>query len=291
MSPVTHIRRDDAQRIHAQLVAALGTETNPAQWMLFMRTVREHLPDVLSRGRPTRAAIEKSAIGALGFASWREMCETSTDRRGLGLPWSQWRQWSRAWAVVQSHPGLEGEPLTAAQVNKLAADAQAADEPVPDTQAEIQAFQERQAERRAAARESTQAGLREQVAALEVALEASDNAGRSEFEAACELRDRLDAALSDQYQTARQHYQMERDLRDRLDRAEAARAAAEQAQFAAQAERQAALLDLRALQERFETAQQDAVERFDQQDRELEQLRRYRNRGFWSRLLGLFSGT
>ncbi|MCA1789343.1 MAG: hypothetical protein LC667_05640, partial [Thioalkalivibrio sp.] len=41
------------RRVRDALVAALGTETVPNQWMHFMRTVREHLPDVLSRGRPS----------------------------------------------------------------------------------------------------------------------------------------------------------------------------------------------------------------------------------------------
>ena len=42
-----------ARNAHAELLAALGTEANPAQWMAFMQAVTRLLPDVLSAGRPT----------------------------------------------------------------------------------------------------------------------------------------------------------------------------------------------------------------------------------------------
>ncbi|MDR5900456.1 hypothetical protein QC823_15945 [Halomonas vilamensis] len=173
MQPVTHIRSDEARHIHATLVAALGTESVPNQWMVFMRTVREQLPDVLSKGRPSKKAIESSPIGALGFSTWHKMCEAPIEEGGLGLPWSTWRQWSRAWAVVQRYPALESAPLTAAEVNKLAADTQAAGEDMPTDIRGIEAFQERQKERREAARQETHVKLKERLAALEDDLAAS----------------------------------------------------------------------------------------------------------------------
>lgn len=264
MQHVTHIRSDEARRVHAALVDALGSETNPAQWMTFMRTVREQLPAVLSRGRPTKAAIERSPIGALGFNTWREMCEAPVEQRGLGLPWSTWRQWSRAWSVVQQHPRLENAPLTAAEVNRLHSEAKAADEPMPDDMAAVEAFQERQTERKKAAREETQTALKQRVEALEADLAASRE------EAA-----RTNGAVA--------------ELREMLDSAQSALAEAEQ-------ERRQALLDLRSLQRTYEETvnsmrqSHEYANRLLKHNQEIQQaLDEYRNRGFWQRLQDVFS--
>lgn len=271
MQRITHIRSDEARRVHAALVAALGTETNPAQWMTFMRTVREHLPDVLSRGRPSKAAIESSPIGALGFSSWRAMCEAPVEDGGLGLPWSQWRQWSRAWAVVQQHPALNGAPLTAAQVNRLYAEAQSADEPMPGDMAAIEAFQARQAERKQAAREETQTALKQRVEALEADLAASREAQARTEGVVAELREQLAAAQGQQAQEA-------------------------EARRSAEEERQQALTDLRALQQAHEQlqgslAQADGTNRqLQQANRQLqEELDEYRHRSLLGRILAVFS--
>ena len=173
MAAITHIRSDEARRIHAALVDALGTETNPAQWMCFMRTVRDQLPDVLSRGRPSKAAIHASPIGALGFTTWREMAEAPIDEGGLSLPWSTWRQWSRAWTLVQEHPGLEDTSLTAAEVNRLATEAKAANEQMPADKTAVEAFKKRQEERKAIARAETTAALKSRLEALQADLEVS----------------------------------------------------------------------------------------------------------------------
>lgn len=173
MAAITHIRSDEARQVHAALVDALGTETNPAQWMHFMRTVRDQLPDVLSRGRPSKAAIQASPIGALGFTTWREMAEAPIDQGGLSLPWSTWRQWSRAWSVIQEHPNLENAPLTAAEVNRLFTEAQSAGEPMPDDIRGIEAFKERQKAKKEAARTETHTAMKERLAALETDLRVS----------------------------------------------------------------------------------------------------------------------
>ena len=271
MQRITHIRSDEARRVHAALVAALGTETNPAQWMTFMRTVREHLPDVLSRGRPSKAAIESSPIGALGFSSWRAMCEAPVEDGGLGLPWSQWRQWSRAWAVIQQHPALDGAPLTAAQVNRLHSEAQSADEPMPANMDEIEAFQARQAERKAAARAETQAAMQERLEALEADIAASREEAAHTAGVVAELREQLAAAQAQQAEETE------------------ARRSAEQ-------ERQQALQDLRALQQAHEELQ-GSLAQADETNRRLQQvshqlrqeLDEYRNRSLLGRILAVFS--
>jgi len=271
MQRITHIRSDEARRVHAELVAALGTETNPAQWMVFMRTVREQLPAVLSKGRPTKAAIDGSPIGALGFSSWRAMCEAPVDQGGLGLPWSTWRQWSRAWAVVQQHPGLQGAPLTAAQVNRLHSESQSADEPMPADMEEVEGFQERQAERKAAARANTQAAMKDQVEALEGQLTASREELARTTGAVDTLREQLAAAQSQQAQEVE------------------ARRSAEQ-------ERQQALQDLRALQQAHEELQgslaqaDETARRLQRENQQLRhELAEHRDRSLLGRIWAVFS--
>lgn len=191
MQPVTHIRSDEARRVHASLVAALGTETVPNQWMLFMAAVREQLPAVLSRGRPSKKDIETSPIGALGFSTWRDMCEAPVDEGGLNLPWSTWRQWSRAWAIVQQHPNLEGVSLTAAEINRLATEAKATDEPMPTDKAAVEAFRKRQNERKAIARAETHTALKSRLDALQNDLETAKKEASQTSGVITELRRQL----------------------------------------------------------------------------------------------------
>lgn len=109
-----------ARSAHAELVAALGTENNPGQWMTFMETVTRLLPDVLSSGRPTAEAIDRSPIGQLGFKSWTAMIEAPVEAGGLGWNVSAWKAWRRAWATVQANPWLRDAALSSSEVNTLA---------------------------------------------------------------------------------------------------------------------------------------------------------------------------
>lgn len=264
MSTITHIHHDSAARIRDILVHALGTETIPHQWQIFMRSVRRELPMLASRGRPTQQQVQGSIIGALGFQSWREMCETPTADGGLGLNWSKWRQWSRAYAVVDNNPGLRNAPLTAAEINKLYADARAAGEEMPGDMDAVEAFQTRQAERKKAAREETQAAMKKRVEALEADLVAS----REEVA-------RTNGAVA--------------ELREMLDSAQLALAEAEQ-------EKRQALLDLRSLQQVYEQTSKsmsqadEYAERMMRLNQSLQrELDEYRNRGFFQRLRDVFS--
>ena len=261
MQHVTHIRSDEARRVHAALISALGTETNPAQWMHFMRTVRDQLPTVLSRGRPTKQAIESSPIGALGFSTWRAMCEAPVEQR---LPWSQWRQWSRAWTVIQQHPTLENAPLTAAEVNRIATEAKAANEPMPTDTAAIEAFQERQAERKKAAKEETQAALKANLETLEATLAANREELARTNGAVTELREMLASA---QFSVS----EKDQELRQ-------------------------ALLDLRSVQQKYEQTANSMRQADEYANRLLKQnqktqkaLDEYRNRGLLGRILAVFS--
>lgn len=129
-----------ARNAHAELLEALGTESNPAQWMRFMEAVTRLLPDVLSVGRPTADAIKRSAIGQLGFGSWAAMIEAPTDAGGLGWNVSAWKAWRRAWAIVQVQPWMQAEPLTSSEVNTLAADVKRLGVPFPGSAQALEAF-------------------------------------------------------------------------------------------------------------------------------------------------------
>jgi hypothetical protein len=109
----------EAQEARAELLEALGTENNPAQWMAFMEAVTKRLPDVLSTGRPSIEAIKRSVIGQLGFTSWKTMIEAPAADGGLSWNWSAWVAWRRAWKIIQTWPYLQELPLTAAQINRV----------------------------------------------------------------------------------------------------------------------------------------------------------------------------
>lgn len=169
-----------ARNAHAELLAALGTEANPAQWMAFMQAVTRLLPDVLSIGRPTAEAIKRSAIGQLGFTSWSTMIEAPTDAGGLGWNVSAWKAWRRAWAVVQLHPWLLTQPMTSSEVNSLAADVKRAGVVFPGSPQELEAF-------RASSREAAE------MRKADAAQTQRERADRAEALAA-ELRSQLAAA-------------------------------------------------------------------------------------------------
>lgn len=122
-----------ARQAHSDLVEALGSETNPAQWMDFMETVTRLLPDVLSVGRPSKDAIQRCAIGQLGFSSWAEMIEAPVAEGGLGWNFSTWKAWRRAWSVVEAQPMFRRCGRTANELNTFAANCKKFGFPLPST--------------------------------------------------------------------------------------------------------------------------------------------------------------
>lgn len=110
----------NAQDVQQELVTALGTENQPVQWITFMDSVTRLLPDILSPGRPSTAAIQASPIGQLGFKSWQAMIEAPADSGGLAWNFSAWKAWRRAWTVVQANPWLRSKLLSSSEINTLA---------------------------------------------------------------------------------------------------------------------------------------------------------------------------
>lgn len=177
MTPITHINHRQAEEIRDELLAAAGTENVPNQWAIFMRAVRHHMPDVLARGRPTREAIQRSPIGQLGFSSWRDMLDAPAAEGGLGLGWSKWREWSRAWKVI-SDTELADAPITAAEVNRVAQQAKEAGEEVPADWQAWQDFRERYATAKAERRTQSMAALKQRIEELEKELATAKAAAR-----------------------------------------------------------------------------------------------------------------
>jgi hypothetical protein len=169
MAPPAHVP-EGARQVLSELTQALGTENVPNQWGVFMKEVTRLLPDVLSPGRPTAQAIRDSVIGQLGHKGWRQMLEASPDQHGLGLRWSTWKQWRRAWSVVEQNPWLLDHPLAAAQVNRLAEQVRKAGGAFPSDASALAAFTaERDARRKAERRESiSDLVMREQRALAQV---------------------------------------------------------------------------------------------------------------------------
>lgn len=119
---LTNIHSATAQKAHQELLTALGSENNPSQWLVFMNTAKQHLPFLFESGRPTKAQIENSIIGQLGFNSWAEMIEADQDKRGLSWSVNSWKLWSKAFKVVNQHEYLCDMNITASAVMRLASD-------------------------------------------------------------------------------------------------------------------------------------------------------------------------
>lgn len=160
----------EAQEARAELLEALGTENNPAQWMQFMETVTKRLPDVLSSGRPSAEAIKHSVIGQLGFSSWRAMIEAPTAEGGLAWNWSAWVAWRRAWKIVQTWPYLRDLPLTAAQVNRVHQASKDSSEGFPANASTLEAWESQQKEQRKERHTVSVETLKAQVQGLETKL-------------------------------------------------------------------------------------------------------------------------
>ena len=133
MEPVTHINQKTNKQVYDTLLSALGTSNVPHQWQIFMCTVREELPDILSDGRPKTDYIKKSAIGALGFKSWKEFVDTKVENGGLGLTYSTWRQWSRAWSVIRDLPEYTDSKYSPNEINSMYTKCKNSDEEYPDS--------------------------------------------------------------------------------------------------------------------------------------------------------------
>lgn len=170
--PISLLIPASATSAHAELLSALGTENNPGQWMEFMQAVTRLLPDVLSSGRPTKEAINRSPIGQLGFASWQAMVEAPVAVSGLGWNFSAWKAWRRAWSVVQVQPWLLDQSISSSELNTLANDLRKDGVQFPSSAGELEAIREARKGSQDARRTESIQGLTKRAETAETALQA-----------------------------------------------------------------------------------------------------------------------
>ena len=185
-----------ARSAHAELLAALGTETNPGQWMLFMSAVTRLLPDVLSSGRPTKEAIQRCAIGQLGFSSWQAMIEAPVAANGLGWNFSAWKAWRRAWSVVQTNSWLLDAGLSSAEVNAIAQECRQSGTDLPGSLADLESFKKGRKDAQEARRAETAQALTLRVEAAEIAAQKATEALAVATEQLTQVRQQLSATLA-----------------------------------------------------------------------------------------------
>ena len=184
-----------ATSAHAELLRALGTENNPGQWMLFMQAVTRLLPDVLSSGRPTKEAINRCAIGQLGFSSWQAMIEAPTDISGLGWNFSQWKAWRRAWSVVQEHQWLLDEEMTSSELNTLANDLRRDGLQFPGSAGDLETIRKGRKEAQGARRAESIEGLTKRAEEAEKAAQAASAQVGSLTDQLAQVQTQLTTAL------------------------------------------------------------------------------------------------
>lgn len=117
---ITHIHHNEIQQQHNELVSALGTENNPSQWIVFMDAAHRLLPFLFDSGRPTKSQIENSLIGKLGFSSWSQMIEADSESGGLSWSVNTWKQWSKAYKVIQANDFMREMDITASKTMAIA---------------------------------------------------------------------------------------------------------------------------------------------------------------------------
>jgi chromosome segregation ATPase len=88
------------------------------------------------------------------------MVEASVSEYGLGLRWSTWLQWRRAWSVIRKNPWLRSEPLSASEVIRLAEEVKKAEAPFPADAHDLQTFWEHRRATKAEERAETLQDLR-----------------------------------------------------------------------------------------------------------------------------------
>lgn len=172
-----------------ELTRALRAADNPAAWMIFMTTVTRLLPEVLSTGRPTKEAIERCAIGQLGFKSWQAMIEAPAENNGLAWNFSGWKAWRRAWTAVQANPWLLKQAMTASEVNTISLEAKRTESEFPKSLEDLTAM-------RVAAKGEIEQSKANTVAALAEQIKSLEKAGSENVILIATLREQLAEALN-----------------------------------------------------------------------------------------------
>lgn len=160
---------------YERLLHSLGSENRPEQWLIFMTTCEEILPEVMAaKGRIPDETIKSSLIGRFGFNRWEEMLQAPVSLNGLGLGKEKWRKFRAAWRVVNEHPYLKNLPLSYVAVNDLATEAKRLEIEFP---ADLQAYKEFRAkaqQRKAEEKQQKLGDLQAEIAGLKAKVQEQD---------------------------------------------------------------------------------------------------------------------
>jgi hypothetical protein len=136
----------------------LGSES-AGQWMRFMFICERHLSFLFSgSGAPKKSTIEKSIIGKAGFLSWSDYVQN-----GLNWNLNSWKSWKKAWSIVKQNDYLRSLPITASEINTMAAQ----HKPFPASLDEYQAVKEGRQSVIADKRQNSVAALKTQLTSSE----------------------------------------------------------------------------------------------------------------------------
>ena len=191
------------KQAHKEILAALGSENNPRQWMIFMQAVDKHIPEMQTQGRLSADTIKHSLIGKLGFSSWKEYIESPTENGGLGWSIGGWNSFRRAWTIVKEHDYLLEMDVKAGWINSFAAKLSAKDQAFPNSPGEFEEIQQSLDADRAQGKAAEMEKLREQ---------ASKSAG---LESACQLQLEKIADLASQVKDLERKLDSQRKLNAR----------------------------------------------------------------------------
>ena len=158
---------------YTKLLTALGSENEPGQWFVFVKTVKEILPFV-SVGRPSYELVEPSVIGRKGFASWKVMVAAPKEDGGFNTPYNTWKKWSEAAEFIFKHPYLEQLRLKQGGIKRLRDKFNAADIEFPTSIDELEDAERQHAEYLAQSKAIDIKALKDNIVALEQQLLAAN---------------------------------------------------------------------------------------------------------------------
>lgn len=146
---VTKLLPENLKAAHNEILAALGSENNPSQWMEFCEVIDRHIPELKTQGRLSNQNIKSSLIGKLGFSSFKEYLETPTGKGGLGWSSGGWNAYRRAWNIVEEYPYLRNLDIKSGWLNAFANKLRKAEIEFPASLEEYNSIQDSIAEERA----------------------------------------------------------------------------------------------------------------------------------------------
>lgn len=152
---------------YERLLHSLGSENRPEQWLIFMTTCEEILPEVMqAKGRIPDETIKSSLIGRFGFKKWEDMLQAPVSLNGLGLGKEKWRKFRAAWRVVNEHPYLKNLPLSYVAVNDLAGEAKRLEIEFPSDLQDYKEFRAKAQQRKAEEKQQKLGDLQTEIAGL-----------------------------------------------------------------------------------------------------------------------------